>query len=414
MSRIVFENETVIPGTQSTDQVALFFESNQLKSKGDDGVLRLYSTGVTPEEVQDIVGSFIVQGTGTSIVYDDVANTLTISSTITQYTDELAQDAIASLIQNGTGITWVYNDSLNTLTGTVSLSSFTTSNLSEGTNLYYTDARARASISVTDSSTIDFTYSTGNITASVIVGAVDHNSLLNYVANRHIDHSAVSIIAGTGLIGGGDLTATRTISMPNVGTASTYGSATQVAVVTTDAQGRVSGASSTSIAIPSTQITDFSESVDDRVASLLVAGDGIDLTYSDVGNSLTIAVTPRTITNLTSSTALSTTSATFATLTTMTTTPAAGAYLVLFSCSASIDADSSGDFGLFIAGVEQADTRRAFLANTSGAGTTNISGSVAINTMITVNGSQVVDIRYRENGGGTLSVAAREMILIPT
>ncbi len=42
---------------------------------------------------------------------------------------------------------------------------------------------------------------------------VDHNALSNYVANRHIDHSAVSISAGVGLSGGGDLTTTRTLSL---------------------------------------------------------------------------------------------------------------------------------------------------------------------------------------------------------
>ena len=45
------------------------------------------------------------------------------------------------------------------------------------------------------------------------VAALNHNSLLNYVANRHIDHSAVSTIAGEGLSGGGDHTASRTVNM---------------------------------------------------------------------------------------------------------------------------------------------------------------------------------------------------------
>jgi hypothetical protein len=41
----------------------------------------------------------------------------------------------------------------------------------------------------------------------------------------------------------------------------------------------------------STQITDFSEAVDDRVAALLVAGSNISLSYNDAANSLTIAAT---------------------------------------------------------------------------------------------------------------------------
>ena len=58
--------------------------------------------------------------------------------------------------------------------------------------------------------------------------------------------SVTSITAGTGL-SGGTITTSGTISMPNVGTAGTYGSATQVPVITTDAQGRVSGVTNTTI-----------------------------------------------------------------------------------------------------------------------------------------------------------------------
>jgi len=56
-----------------------------------------------------------------------------------------------------------------------------------------------------------------------------------------------SITAGAGL-SGGTITSTGTISMPNVGTADTYGSASAVAVFTTDDQGRVSSATTTAIA----------------------------------------------------------------------------------------------------------------------------------------------------------------------
>lgn len=42
---------------------------------------------------------------------------------------------------------------------------------------------------------------------------VDHDATTNFDANEHIDHSTVSITAGTGLSGGGDLTATRTLAL---------------------------------------------------------------------------------------------------------------------------------------------------------------------------------------------------------
>jgi len=43
--------------------------------------------------------------------------------------------------------------------------------------------------------------------------AIDHDALLNFVANEHIDHSTVSILGGNGLTGGGTITTDRTISV---------------------------------------------------------------------------------------------------------------------------------------------------------------------------------------------------------
>jgi hypothetical protein len=42
---------------------------------------------------------------------------------------------------------------------------------------------------------------------------IDHDSTTNFVANEHIDHSGVTITAGNGLTGGGDITTNRTINV---------------------------------------------------------------------------------------------------------------------------------------------------------------------------------------------------------
>jgi hypothetical protein len=50
-------------------------------------------------------------------------------------------------------------------------------------------------------------------TLSTTDSEIVHDNLSGFVANEHIDHSTVSISAGTGLSGGGDLTSTRTLSI---------------------------------------------------------------------------------------------------------------------------------------------------------------------------------------------------------
>jgi hypothetical protein len=72
-------------------------------------------------------------------------------------------------------------------------------------------------VSVADTSSIDLTLSGSQISGVVLPAGVNHDSLSNYSANKHIDHSAVSVIAGTGMSGGGTLTESRTLNCTVVG-----------------------------------------------------------------------------------------------------------------------------------------------------------------------------------------------------
>jgi hypothetical protein len=74
----------------------------------------------------------------------------------------------------------------------------------------------------------------------------------------------------------------------NVGS---FGSATQVATFTVNAKGLTTAAGNTTIAIPASAVTDFSEAVDDRVATLIQNGTGITWSYNDGSNTLTPTVT---------------------------------------------------------------------------------------------------------------------------
>ncbi len=146
-----------------------------------------------------------------------------------------------------------------------------------------------------DSSSIDFTYSdiTPSITAVVLPAGVDHDSLLNFSANKHIDHSGVLINAGTGLSGGGDITASRTLNIANTTVAAaSYGSATQTSTFTVNAQGQLTTAANATIAIPSTAVTDFNEAAQDAVGNILTDTASVDFTYNDAGNTISAAVLP--------------------------------------------------------------------------------------------------------------------------
>ena len=75
---------------------------------------------------------------------------LTEGTSSLYFTNERVDDRVNSLLTAGSNVTLTYDDSANTLTIAATeddLSNNSTSDLAEGTNLYYTDARSRAAIS---------------------------------------------------------------------------------------------------------------------------------------------------------------------------------------------------------------------------------------------------------------------------
>lgn len=70
-------------------------------------------------------------------------------------------------------------------------------------------------ISITNGSGVS-----GNPAIDAVEANIDHDALLNFVANEHIDHSSVSIstAANSGLSGGGDITSTRSLVVDITGT----------------------------------------------------------------------------------------------------------------------------------------------------------------------------------------------------
>jgi hypothetical protein len=94
-----------------------------------------------------------------------------------------------------------------------SLNSFTASNantsLNAATSSYLTTVDISDDTNLTGGTGITLTGDTLSTTDSEIV----HDNLSGFVANEHIDHSSVSITAGTGLNGGGTIVSTRTLNV---------------------------------------------------------------------------------------------------------------------------------------------------------------------------------------------------------
>lgn len=116
---------------------------------------------------------------------------------------------------------------------------------------------------------------------------------------------------------------------------------------------------------------------------------------------------------ITSTTPVSTTSGTDALLTGMTTTPAAGTYLVLFNTD--IDSTAAGaaiSISYYVGGVQVASTLRKtshFDGGTLSAG--NARAVASLQSIITVNGSQAIEVRWSRSSG-TATAASRSLITL--
>jgi hypothetical protein len=113
-------------------------------------------------------------------------------------------------------------------------------------------------------------------------------------------------VIGSSLLGGvaltrtyNDTTGETTIDLDNTSvTHGSYGTtAAKTVAFTVDQQGRLTAASEQDIQIGTNQVTGLQEFIEDSVNTVVVAGEGIDVSYNDAGNAYTVSAEDASDTN---------------------------------------------------------------------------------------------------------------------
>jgi len=154
------------------------------------------------------------------------------------------------------------------------------SNVATGTGLTGGPITTTGTIAISNTTVTAASYGAANTVGTFTVNA---QGQLTAAANSAIAISVgavsgavpntVNVLAGTGMSGGGALTANVTLTLANTAiTAATYGNATHVSQVTFDAQGRATAASNVAISIPSGNVTGLGTMATQNANAVAITG----------------------------------------------------------------------------------------------------------------------------------------------
>jgi len=255
------------------------------------------------EQIQDTVGA-LISGTGsTTATYNDTAGTLVISST--GKTTEEIEDIVGGMFtttNTETGITATYNDSTGDIDLIIGNDDIVNSMIAD-------DAVNTAQIAddaITSALIADDAVTTAAIADDAITSALIADNAVT-LATHTTGNYVGGITGGTGITASGATSGegiAHTLSITNTGvTANSYGSASAIPVLTINAQGQVTAASTASVDTYAGFETGTSASAYNTVTEndnlYISAGEGIDVTYthSDPDHTFSIAGEDASTTN---------------------------------------------------------------------------------------------------------------------
>lgn len=114
-----------------------------------------------------------------------------------------------------------------------------------------------------------------NANLSALAAFASTGILVQSASNTFVARTVTGTAGNISVSNGDGIAGNPVLDLVNTGTAGTYGSASQVPVITTDIKGRVTGVVNTSINITASQVSDFSSAADARIALQKAAANGL-------------------------------------------------------------------------------------------------------------------------------------------